>query len=67
MSRTYGLLSRENWKEASVQELISQELTPFGTDRVTLDGPEYKLIPPRGLALGMVIHELATNAAKYGP
>jgi len=66
MSRTYGLLSRENWKEASVQELITQELTPFGADRVTLDGPEYKLNPPRGLALGMVIHELATNAAKYG-
>ncbi|GAA3105970.1 chemotaxis protein CheB [Rhizobium viscosum] len=66
MSRTYGLLSREHWKEASVQELISLELTPFGAERITLDGPQYKLNPQRGLALGMVIHELATNAAKYG-
>jgi two-component system CheB/CheR fusion protein len=66
MSRTYGLLSRENWKEASVQELIAQELTPFGAERILLDGPEQKLNPQRGLALGMVIHELATNAAKYG-
>ncbi|MDX3977462.1 CheR family methyltransferase [Shinella sp.] len=66
MSRTYGLLSREHWKEASVQELISQELSPFGVGRSTLVGPAIKLAPQRGLALGMVIHELATNAAKYG-
>lgn len=66
MSRTYGLLSREHWKEASVQELISQELTPFGIERSTLGGPLIKLAPQRGLALGMVVHELATNAAKYG-
>lgn len=66
MSRTYGLLSREHWKEASVEELISQELSPFGAERSILDGPEIKLAPQRGLALGMVVHELATNAAKYG-
>lgn len=66
MSRAYGLLSREQWKEASVRELIDQELAPFDLDRTTISGPDLKLNPQRGLALGMVIHELATNAAKYG-
>ncbi|KQY70257.1 chemotaxis protein CheR [Ensifer sp. Root142] len=66
MSRAYALLSRDNWKDVSILELVSQELSPFGGDRVTLDGRDIKLDPQRGLALGMVIHELATNAAKYG-
>ena len=66
MSRAYGLLSREEWKDASIQELISQELAPFGQDRIMLEGDDLKLNPQRGLALGMVMHELATNAAKYG-
>ncbi|MBB3302434.1 two-component sensor histidine kinase [Rhizobium sp. BK077] len=66
MSRTYGLLSREHWKEASVHELISAELSPFAAERITVEGPNLKLNPERGLALGMVIHELTTNAAKYG-
>ncbi|MBY5904233.1 hypothetical protein HFO88_28435 [Rhizobium leguminosarum] len=64
MSRTCGLLSREHWKEASVHELA--ELSPFAAERITVGGANLKLNPERGLALGMVIHELTTNAAKYG-
>ncbi|RVB80336.1 chemotaxis protein CheR [Mesorhizobium sp. M6A.T.Cr.TU.014.01.1.1] len=66
MSRAYGLLSKERWKEASISELLRQELEPFGSDRFELDGAEEKLSPQQGLSLSMAIHELATNAAKYG-
>ncbi|WP_192359231.1 CheR family methyltransferase [Mesorhizobium mediterraneum] len=66
MSRAYGLLSKERWKEASINELLHQELEPFSTDRFELDGAEVKLSPQQGLSLSMAIHELATNAAKYG-
>jgi two-component system CheB/CheR fusion protein len=66
MSRAYGLLSRENWKEASVEELLRQELEPFGIERFGLEGRETKLGPQQGLSLSMAVHELATNAAKYG-
>jgi two-component system, chemotaxis family, CheB/CheR fusion protein len=66
MSRAYGLLTREQWKDAAVRDLLTQELAPFGDDRFALSGPDCKLTPQRGLALSMVTHELATNAAKYG-
>ncbi|MBZ9673227.1 CheR family methyltransferase [Mesorhizobium sp. ES1-3] len=66
MSRAYGLLTRERWKEASVKELLHQELEPFGIERIDLDGDDVKLGPQQGLSLSMAIHELATNAAKHG-
>ncbi|MER8488281.1 PAS domain-containing protein [Mesorhizobium australicum] len=66
MSRAYGLLTRERWKEASVKELLHQELEPFGIERIELDGDDVRLGPQQGLSLSMAIHELATNAAKYG-
>ncbi|MEI9405697.1 CheR family methyltransferase [Mesorhizobium argentiipisi] len=66
MARAYGILSRDNWKDASVKEIIQQETEPFGLDRVRWSGPDTRLRPQQGLSLGMVLHELATNAAKYG-
>ncbi|TIP73239.1 MAG: sensor histidine kinase, partial [Mesorhizobium sp.] len=49
-----------------INELLHQELEPFSIDRFELDGAEVKLSPQQGLSLSMAIHELATNAAKYG-
>jgi two-component system CheB/CheR fusion protein len=66
MSRSYELLSRENWTDAAMRELIGQELGPFGENRFSADGPITRLKPPVGMSVGMILHELATNAAKYG-
>ena len=66
MARSYELLSRENWSEAPLGDLVRQELAPFGLERVDLAGAPLRLKPTRGLAMGMILHELATNAAKYG-
>jgi two-component system CheB/CheR fusion protein len=66
MARSYELLSRESWTESSLVELIQTELAPFGLERLAMEGPDVSLKPKLALSLGMVLHELSTNAAKYG-
>ena len=69
LTGTYTLLSRESWSNVQLQEIVAEELRPFmATDRtnIHIDGPAVFLDPRGALALGMAIHELATNAAKYG-
>jgi len=69
LTAAYSLLSRENWSTVQLQEVVMEELRPFmASDRanVRIEGPPVSLDPRGALALGMAIHELATNAAKYG-
>ncbi len=47
-------------------ELLLKELRPYGEERVALLGPDVEIAPNFAVPLGMVFHELATNAAKYG-
>jgi two-component sensor histidine kinase len=68
LSKTHDLLTREDWSGASLREVLESELSPYrtGGDQIGLDGPDISLSPRHVLALGMTIHELTTNAAKYG-
>ena len=66
MARSYELLSRENWTVTSLLDLAKESLAPFGAAQARIDGPQVPLKPKQALALGMVLHELATNALKYG-
>jgi NO-binding membrane sensor protein with MHYT domain/two-component sensor histidine kinase len=66
LSRTHNLLNAQGWDGADLRQLLEQELSPYPADQVTLDGPPVALRPEDGLALGLVFHELVTNAAKYG-
>jgi two-component system, chemotaxis family, CheB/CheR fusion protein len=69
MARSYELISRDDWTEVSLSDVVRQEIEPLVLnqgDRVVIDGPTVSLTAKLALSLGMVIHELATNAAKYG-
>ena len=69
LSATHDLLSQSDWSNAPLGEVVQSELAPYvdGKDsHVSMDGPPIKLAPNDAMSLGLAIHELATNAAKYG-
>ena len=69
LSGSYALLSRENWMSVSLRDVVDEEMRPFGGNdmqRVVLEGSDVQLTPSAALALSMAVHELATNAVKYG-
>lgn len=68
LARAHELVSVGGWAEVPLIDLITKELEPYvtGMDRLTMSGTPVQLKPKAALALGMVLHELATNAAKHG-
>lgn len=69
LSATHDLLTQSEWGSTPVRQVLEAELTPYcqdGDRHVAIDGPDVDLAPNDALSLGLVIHELATNAAKYG-
>jgi two-component sensor histidine kinase/PAS domain-containing protein len=66
LSRTHDALTRGVWEKASLRDLLLQELSPHAEEQYRMEGPDVSLPPKQALALGMVFHELATNAAKHG-
>ncbi len=69
LSKTHDLLTRNSWRDADLHELAKQELAPYrrnNDERVLIEGPAVDLPPRYAINLGLVLHELVTNAAKYG-
>jgi PAS domain S-box-containing protein len=67
MARTHELLSAAQWQGISVRDLVDRELSPYATmNNAEINGLDAMLKAEAGQAMGMVLHELVTNAAKYG-
>jgi len=67
MAATHELLSSCRWQGVALQDLVRRELAPYASNSNTLiKGPEAILGAEAAQAIGMVLHELTTNAAKYG-
>jgi two-component sensor histidine kinase len=70
LARAHELLASARWRGADLRRLIEEELLPYTLGepgRARLFGPDMALSPGEAQALAMGLHELATNAAKYGP
>jgi two-component sensor histidine kinase len=63
------LFVESRWAGAELHHLVTQELLPYSGERearVRIDGPAVMLEPSRAQTIAISLHELATNAAKYG-
>ncbi|SDO87083.1 Two-component sensor histidine kinase, contains HisKA and HATPase domains [Aureimonas jatrophae] len=68
LARAQDILTRTNFTEADVREVAEAAIAPhrLAGDRIAMSGPHADLTAQRALGLSLAIHELATNAAKYG-
>ena len=63
---TNEILTTSTLQTGLLRQVIEAEVTPYGLERISLSGPPVALQPDLARTLALVIHELATNAAKYG-
>ena len=70
LAEAHNLLSQEKWQGSELQDVVARVLKPFllnnNPERVRMFGPKVPLSPRRAVVLSMIVHEIATNAAKYG-
>lgn len=71
LSNTHNVLTSQNWEAASLRSVVESALAPHAlaevdTARFDLVGPDTRLHPKVAVTLAMALHELMTNAAKYG-
>ena len=67
LAKAHDVLTRESWEGAELHDIVFQAIAPHGgRDRFAIKGPPVRLAPSISLTLALALHELATNAAKYG-
>jgi two-component sensor histidine kinase len=69
LAEAHNLLSKERWQGSELQDVIGRVLQPYllnNPGRVRMFGPNVPLSPRLAVVLSMIVHEIATNAAKYG-
>lgn len=69
LAATHNLLAENSWSNLTLSDVVQNELAPYlggGPERVIITGLDIAVEPRAAIAFGLVIHELTTNAAKYG-
>jgi two-component sensor histidine kinase len=66
LGATHDILLDAGWESASIQKIIRGVLAPYQSTRVRTRGPDIAIDPKPALAFALALHELASNASKYG-
>ncbi|WP_245435489.1 sensor histidine kinase [Microvirga calopogonii] len=71
LARAHDVLTRENWEGADFSDVLAEACTPYRSTgaecrRIEVEGPDLRVSPSIALSVSMVLHELFTNALKYG-
>ena len=69
LARAHSLLVELEWRRADLRQLVERALEAYRVDHpevIEVDGQSVPLSPNQGVGLGLILHELGTNAAKYG-
>lgn len=69
LAQSHNLLADSRWEGASLRDLVATAVAPYrgdGTRRIRIEGPDLQVTPKAAQTLTLVLHELVTNAAKYG-
>ncbi len=70
LSKAHDVLTSEQWSGANLDEIALQALQPFrlglGEERIVIEGPRVRVPPKTAIAVALALHEMATNAVKYG-
>ena len=68
LSAAHAILSQTRWEGADLRGLVDEEFAPYktGPEKIVIEGPDVMLRPTAAQTLALTLHELATNAAKYG-
>jgi len=69
LAEAHNLLSQEKWAGSELKDVITRAVQPFlpnAPERIRMNGPAVPLSPRLAVVLSMIVHEIATNAAKYG-
>lgn len=69
LSAAHNVLTRQNWESADLADIAREAVRPYDdpeSPRIDIEGPRARVAPHVALAVSMALHELATNAQKYG-
>lgn len=69
LSATHNLLAENSWTDLTIGDIVNKELAPYtggAAGRVVTQGLHVGVEPRAAIAIGLIVHELTTNAAKYG-
>lgn len=69
LAKAHDILTRENWEGADLRDIVLQGVAHLQDEReekMRIHGPNVRLSPKTALSLAMILHELSTNAVKYG-